>query len=587
MKKNKQKLANTIMVVVIALMILGGVLFAGNTLGWFDKPDTQISMLQEIRGLVQLHRDGISYTVEKPLNLRKGDVLTCESGSTAVITVGSSTLTIGEQARLTIEDPAAAAFSAEISQGEAFANCTDPLWLTMEGNRVELAKTIAHISVRKGAQTVSVFSGNVLDAAAGEKIEYLDGAATVGKLQIESLNNFAIAQLRAANQQSSTFFSDAQLDQLVADRNQALQDAINGILPGGTTDSDSTQSGGSTDADQLNHTHVYDVAVVIPTCTVDGYTKYTCICGDTYTDKKTNAPGHSWGDWITVKQPTSAAEGMQKHTCIRCDAFEEKSIAKLPAVHTHSYTKKVVSATCTTGGYTLHTCSCGVSYKDSETAATGHKYTDKIVSATCTVGGYTQHTCVCGDTYTDQAVAALGHTWGSWEIVKKPSTSQTGLQKRTCTTCKTAEEQTLPTLEFVPAGYVYLTIRCDTILNNMGDLNPAKAEFVPADGVILPQVKVAFAAGESAFDVLVRVCRATKIQLEYSWVPIYNTYYIEGINHLYEFDCGGESGWMYQVNGWFPNYGVSGYSLKDGDAIAFLYTCKGLGTDVGAPKWED
>ena len=33
---------------------------------------------------------------------------------------------------------------------------------------------------------------------------------------------------------------------------------------------------------------------------------------------------------------------------------------------------------------------------------------------------------------------------------------------------------------------------------------------------------------------------------------MYNSYYVEGIGNLYEFDCGSESGWMYKVNGWFP-----------------------------------
>ena len=43
---------------------------------------------------------------------------------------------------------------------------------------------------------------------------------------------------------------------------------------------------------------------------------------------------------------------------------------------------------------------------------------------------------------------------------------------------------------------------------------------------------------------------------------------------------------MYKVNEWFPNYGVSAYTVKDGDVIDFLYTCHGYGTDVGAPEWE-
>ena len=70
------------------------------------------------------------------------------------------------------------------------------------------------------------------------------------------------------------------------------------------------------------------------------------------------------------------------------------------------------------------------------------------------------------------------------------------------------------------------------------------------------------------------------IQLEYAWTPMYDSYYIEGINHLYEFDCGSGSGWMYKVNGWFPNYGCSSYHLEDGDSIVWIYTCQ-LGDDIG------
>ena len=126
-----------------------------------------------------------------------------------------------------------------------------------------------------------------------------------------------------------------------------------------------------------------------------------------------------------------------------------------------------------------------------------------------------------------------------------------------------------------------LTIRCDTILANWDKLEVAKQEFVPEDGVILATVKVPFAEGETAFDATTRACEAYGIQIEYSWTPLYNAYYVEGINHLYEFDCGAESGWMFKVNGWFPNYGSSAYVLQDGDAIMWEYTCVGLGADIG------
>ena len=115
----------------------------------------------------------------------------------------------------------------------------------------------------------------------------------------------------------------------------------------------------------------------------------------------------------------------------------------------------------------------------------------------------------------------------------------------------------------------------------MEDLTEGKNKYVPANGVILDTSKMSFEEGETVFDVLKRACSLASIQLEYSWTPMYNSHYIEGINHLYEFDCGPESGWMYKVNGWFPNYGASVYTLKDGDVIVWTYPCKGLGVDVG------
>ena len=61
---------------------------------------------------------------------------------------------------------------------------------------------------------------------------------------------------------------------------------------------------------------------------------------------------------------------------------------------------------------------------------------------------------------------------------------------------------------------------------------------------------------------------------------MYNSAHIEGINNLYEFDCGELSGWMYKVNGWFPNYGCSYASAQRGRYDRGVYTCD-LGVDVG------
>ena len=124
-----------------------------------------------------------------------------------------------------------------------------------------------------------------------------------------------------------------------------------------------------------------------------------------------------------------------------------------------------------------------------------------------------------------------------------------------------------------------LSISCATILDNMDWLDPEKVELVPEDGWILKPIEVTFYEGESVFNVLLRTCKQQGIHMEYTNTPMYNSAYIEGIHNLYEFDCGERSGWMYCVNGWFPNYGCSRYALKEGDIVEWKYTCD-LGSDI-------
>lgn len=125
-----------------------------------------------------------------------------------------------------------------------------------------------------------------------------------------------------------------------------------------------------------------------------------------------------------------------------------------------------------------------------------------------------------------------------------------------------------------------IAINCDSILNHEENLKSSKSRYVPQDGCILSTTRVEFTEGETVYDILKRACDKLDIQLEASYTPIYKSYYVEGIHNLYEFDCGSQSGWMYKVNGWYPNYSCSAYKLKDGDTIVWNYTCEGLGDDI-------
>ena len=125
-----------------------------------------------------------------------------------------------------------------------------------------------------------------------------------------------------------------------------------------------------------------------------------------------------------------------------------------------------------------------------------------------------------------------------------------------------------------------LLVECSTILNNMGDLTEGKESLVPSDGIIYGPATVVFYEGESVYDVLLREMQNNRIHMEAEFTPMYNSAYVEGINNFYEFDCGRWSGWMYCVNGWYPNYGASRYQVRQGDVIEWHYTCD-LGRDLG------
>lgn len=131
---------------------------------------------------------------------------------------------------------------------------------------------------------------------------------------------------------------------------------------------------------------------------------------------------------------------------------------------------------------------------------------------------------------------------------------------------------------------VTISIRCDTVLQNWEKLDDSlKSEgYIPEDGVILEETEYVLRLGDTVFDILNRVTRYNKIQMEYQGANqnAFQSVYIQGIHYLYEYSCGPLSGWMYRVNGEYPNYGCSKYILKDQDCIEFVYTCD-LGRDIG------
>ena len=119
---------------------------------------------------------------------------------------------------------------------------------------------------------------------------------------------------------------------------------------------------------------------------------------------------------------------------------------------------------------------------------------------------------------------------------------------------------------------VTMTIRCDTIADE-----EKVNDYVPDDGVILEEKEFSVSEGDTVYDVLIEAAKWDELHVDHRGSN--ESAYIAGINHLYEFDYGDLSGWMYRVNGEFPDVGCGSYTLSDGDKIEWLYTMN-IGKDL-------
>jgi hypothetical protein len=89
--------------------------------------------------------------------------------------------------------------------------------------------------------------------------------------------------------------------------------------------------------------HAHQSAVTAPTCTEQGYTTYTCACGDTYIADKTAPVGHSYGEWVITQPATEKEDGMQKRVCSACGDEQTEVIPARKEQSTEQQTKPPVT----------------------------------------------------------------------------------------------------------------------------------------------------------------------------------------------------------------------------------------------------
>ncbi len=180
-----------------------------------------------------------------------------------------------------------------------------------------------------------------------------------------------------------------------------------------------------------------------PTCTANGEQQYTCtVCHQTKTES-VKATGHNWEIKIT-KDATCTSNGTYRRTCKTCGYFENHTIQ---ATGHKPEIRNKKEATCSTTGYTGDTyCSvCNKKLSSGKTIAkTFHTWVKQDnIPATCEKGELEVEKCsVCGETKETEISDPLGHDYGEWVVIKKPTCTKYGLNKRYCKRCNDFEVDT-------------------------------------------------------------------------------------------------------------------------------------------------
>ena len=161
----------------------------------------------------------------------------------------------------------------------------------------------------------------------------------------------------------------------------------------GVSGADCTRCGHHTEKAVDANGHSYGEEVTPPSCTEQGYTVFTCHCGNSYIDSYVAALGHK--------------DLNSDHACDNgCDVYQ--------GVHADGDDKD-------------HLCDhgCGATL-------TGHNHQAVVTPPTCADRGYTTHTCRCGDSYVDSYVNALGHSFTRYISDNNATTEADGTKTATC-----------------------------------------------------------------------------------------------------------------------------------------------------------
>ena len=223
-----------------------------------------------------------------------------------------------------------------------------------------------------------------------------------------------------------------------------------------------------------SHKHEYAPVVKNPTCTEQGYTTYTCECGDSYISDYVSALGHV--EVVDSPVPATCTEnGLTegKH-CSTCNdiIFEQEIISAL-GHETNNEWIVDVEPTCTTDGSKYTSCTRCMGKADVvKIAANGHSFDDwtQTLAPTCLENGSEYRNCTSCEHNETRVVNAKGHT--SEEAVVENKTNAT------CTTdgkydnvvyCSECDSEISRETVVVPMlGHNYISVVTPPIKGNDG-----------------------------------------------------------------------------------------------------------------------
>lgn len=172
-----------------------------------------------------------------------------------------------------------------------------------------------------------------------------------------------------------------------------------------------------------NGRHSYKSVVTAPTCTEQGYTTYTCHCGESYVGDYVGSTGHTPGEWTVTVPATSVSNGTKVLTCADCPTvLETHSIPKFGSVSAvviddfsmqYKTTSALVPAIVADSGveYT-------VTYSSSDPSVAS---VDENGNVNASGTGSAEITCTVtdenGNVVTDTATVEVKYVWWQWIII--------------------------------------------------------------------------------------------------------------------------------------------------------------------------